>query len=264
MSPPVRLFGEGSPALALHCSLAHGGAFAGLSAALPGWQLTAPDLPGHGRSPLWPSKGDLHDEATRQAMELLRGFGRPVPIIGHSFGATVALRVALEAPDLVERLVLVEPVLFSAARAAGGPAFRNHLNDHLPFAEALRAGDMYRAAAEFQAIWGTGQAFDRLSESQQAYIADRIHLIEAQNSVLIDDNASLLDHGRLESLGLPVLLVEGALSPPIIGAIHDELARRLPQVSRAQVARAGHMLPITHAAECAALVGEFLASPSGA
>lgn len=261
MNLPLREFGVGRPVLALHCSLAHGGAFAGLSAALEGWQVIAPDLPGHGRSPQWAGKGDLHDEATRGALDLLRGFGRPVPVIGHSFGATVALRLALEMPDLVERLVLFEPVLFSAARAAGGPAFRDHLQGHSAFAEALRAGDRRAAAAAFQAIWGTGQAFDQLPENQQNYITDRIHLIEAQNSVLIDDNASLLDHGRLESLGLPVLLVEGASSPPIIGAIHDELARRLPQVSRARVDGAGHMLPITHAADCAALIRNFLVTP---
>jgi pimeloyl-ACP methyl ester carboxylesterase len=260
----MREFGVGLPVVALHCSLAHGGAFAGLAAALEGWQVIAPDLPGHGRSPVWTGEGDLHDEATRDALVLLRGLGRPVPVIGHSFGATVALRIALEAPDLVERLVLFEPVLFSAARAAGGPAFGQHLRDHAAFAEALRAGDKRAAAAAFQAIWGTGQAFERLPESQQSYIVDRIHLIEAQNSVLIDDNASLLDHGRLESLGLPVLLVDGALSPPIIGAIHDELARRLPQVSRVRIEGAGHMLPITHAADCAALVEEFLASPLNA
>ena len=258
MSLPLREFGAGRPVVALHCSLAHGGAFAGLAGALEGWQMIAPDLPGHGRSPEWAGKADLHDDATRGALDLLRGFGRPVPVIGHSFGATVALRLALEMPDLVERLVLFEPVLFSAARAAGGPAFGQHLRDHAPFAEALRAGDSRAAAAAFQAIWGTGQAFERLPESQQSYIADRIHLIEAQNSVLIDDNASLLDHGRLESLGLPVLLVEGAMSPPIIGAIHDELARRLPQVSRKWLEGAGHMLPITHAGQSADAIRAFL------
>ncbi|MFN4173297.1 MAG: alpha/beta fold hydrolase [Pseudorhodobacter sp.] len=261
MNLPLRVFGAGRPALALHCSLAHGGAFAALAEALPGWQVTAPDLPGHGRAPAWGATGDLHDAATRGALEILRGLGRPVPVIGHSFGATVALRIALEAPDLVERLVLFEPVLFSAARAAGGPAFPDHLRNHAAFGAALRAGDRRAAAAAFQAIWGAGQPFDSLAESQQSYIADRIHLIEAQNAVLVDDNASLLDHGRLESLGLPVLLVQGALSPPIIGAIHDELARRLPQVSRATVAGAGHMLPITHAGDCAGLVQEFVASP---
>nr|WP_273542503.1 alpha/beta hydrolase [Szabonella alba] len=246
----------------MHCSLAHGGAFAGLAAALPDWQITAPDLPGHGRAPEWPlarmAQSDIHAEATREALTILRSMDAPVPVIGHSFGATVALRLALEEPDLVERLVLFEPVLFAAARAAGGPEFPDHLRAHQGFDAALRAGDMRAAATAFQAIWGTGQGFGSLTLAQQDYIAARIHLIAAQNAVLVEDSAGLLDHGRLESLGLPVLLVEGALSPPVIAAIQTELARRLPQVARGQIAGAGHMLPITHSADCAALLRNFL------
>lgn len=49
--------------------------------------------------------------------------GAPVDVIGHSFGATVALRLALERPELVRSLVLVEPVLFAAAKAAEDPRF---------------------------------------------------------------------------------------------------------------------------------------------
>jgi pimeloyl-ACP methyl ester carboxylesterase len=43
-----------------------------------------------------------------------------------------------------------------------------------------------------------------------------------------------------------VLLVEGAESPPIIDAVQEELARRLPQARRLIVPGAGHMVPITH------------------
>ena len=59
---------------------------------------------------------------------------------------------------------------------------------------------------------------------------------------------------RLEAVGVPVLLIEGADSPPIIEAVQSELARRLAQSSRLRVAGAGHMVPITHAAEVAAAV----------
>lgn len=255
-----RRYGQGDQtAVALHCSLAHSGAFAGLAAALPEFGLIAPDLPGHGRSPDWSGRGDYHTDTTRDVLAMLGQLDLgPVPFIGHSFGATVALRVALERPEAVSALVLIEPVLFCAARAAGGPAFAEHQAAHAGFAAAHRKGDLHKAAAEFQAIWGDGQPFDALPAAQKEYIAARIVLVEATTQALNDDTAGLLAYGRLESLGVPVLLVQGDRSPPIIDAIHAELARRLPQVQSATVKGAGHMAPITNAGDCAALLRDFL------
>lgn len=255
-----RVFGDGAvQGLALHCSLAHLGAWSGLSSHLQGFSLVAPDLLGHGRSADWDGGGDFHSIATRQAMALLAQMPEgPVHLIGHSFGATLALRMALEDPDRIASLCLFEPVLFCAARAAGGPAFAAHIARHRQVAQALAEGDAAGAAEAFQAVWGRGVAFDSLPPTQRDYIIQRIALIEAQNATLLDDAAGILAYGRLEGLGVPVLLAEGAQSPPVIDAINTELARRLPQVRRATVAGAGHMLPITHAAECAALVMELV------
>jgi lipase len=253
-----RHFGTGArQVLALHCSLAHGGAWAALAAHLPGTTLIAPDLPGHGTAPDWDGRADLHGLATRQTLVLLRETG-PLDVIGHSFGATVALRAALEDPDLIRSLTLIEPVLFCAARAAGWPGWAGYMADHAPFAAHLAAGRPEDAARQFQAIWGTGQAWEKPPPRQRAYIVDRIHLITAQNPTLLDDAAGLLAPWRLESLGIPTLLVEGAESPPIIAAIHDELARRLPQATREVIPGAGHMAPITHAAACAGPIAVHL------
>ncbi|MDN5788762.1 alpha/beta fold hydrolase [Pseudorhodobacter sp.] len=255
-----RVFGAGEvQALALHCTLAHSGAWAGMAAELPGLTLTAPDMLGHGRSGDWDGAGDFHTRATQQAIALMGRMGdAPLHLIGHSFGATVALRIALELPERVASLSLFEPVLFCAARAAEGPEFAAHEAMHEPYATALMQGDSMAAAASFQAIWGRGQPFDHTPPAQRAYIAARVHLIAAQNETLLRDAAGMLAYGRLEGLGIPVLLAQGAESPAIIDAINRELARRLPQVQRATVAKAGHMLPITHAAECAELVRAFM------
>lgn len=255
-----RRFGHGkTQALALHCSLAHLGAWTGFARHLPELTITAPDFLGHGRSGDWDGQSDFHSTATRQAMALLGQIGAgPVHLIGHSFGATVALRMAMEDPEGIASLTLFEPVMFCAARAAGGGAFEEHVARNMRFEECIKAGDAIAAAQAFQAVWGRGQPFDGLLPAQRNYIIDRIHLIAAQNPTLLDDAAGLLSYGRLEALGLPVLLVQGAESPPVIDATNAELARRLPQVTRAVVAGAGHMLPITHAAECADLVAGFL------
>lgn len=258
--PPHRSWGpqQGVPLLALHCSLAHSGAWSALAAALPAQRLIAWDQPGHGQQPEWDGIRDLHAEATRQAVAMAEavGQGAAVDLIGHSFGATVALRVAVERPDLVRRLSLVEPVLFAAAR--GTAAFDSFAAGQGEVDRRVAAGDMQGATAAFLADWGGGMPFAALPPALRAYMVARIRIIPAQTPVLAEDAAGLLQPGRLEALRCPVLLAEGACSPPVIAAIQQGLARRLPDAHRAVIPGAGHMLPVTHAAALADLVAAHL------
>jgi pimeloyl-ACP methyl ester carboxylesterase len=247
----LRRFGQGGRlTLALHPSLAHGGAFRGLAAQLPGRTFLCPDLPGHGESPDWDGLADLHDVTTQAVQALLQELG-PVDLIGHSFGGTVALRLAMAQPALVQTLTLVEPVLFAAAPQAARDALAASL---APYATALAAGDLRAAAAAFQAVWGAGVPLAALPQAQQDSIARRIPLVAASNPALSDDTAGLLCPGALESLHMPVTLIRGADSPTIVAAIHAALMARIPQASDRTVPGAGHMLPITHPDQIAALL----------
>jgi lipase len=245
---PWRVWDRGAarPVLAMHCSLAHSGAWSGLAERLSGVTLTALDQPGHGRSAEWDGATEIHGLTTRIATVMAEtiGEGGPVDLIGHSFGGTVCLRIALERPDLVRSLVLVEPVIFAVAR--GHSAYAPFRARHEEVARLLAAGDREAAAAAFHAPWGTGEPFASLPERQRHYILDRIHHIAAQNPVLLDDAAGLLRPGGLEGVRVPVLLVEGGASPPIIAAVNAALAARMPNLRRLVVPGAGHMVPITH------------------
>ena len=82
----------GRAAVALHYALAHAGAWSGLAAALPQLALTAPDLPGHGDSPLVAQ--DLDEAVSAMTGLLARQVpGGPLVLVGHSFGAALAVRV---------------------------------------------------------------------------------------------------------------------------------------------------------------------------
>ncbi|MBI1219090.1 MAG: alpha/beta fold hydrolase [Rhodobacteraceae bacterium] len=254
----LRHYGHGPrPALALHCSLAHAGEWAGVGAELADQlTLTAIDLPGHGSAPDWvPGTGIV---AEAEAMALAALPPGAVDVIGHSFGGVVALRLALNHPERVRRLVLIEPTLFAAARAAGSPAADQHVADHAPFDAALAAGQPEQAARLFTALWGTGAAWEDVPQRQRDYITQRIGLITAAMPGLMADSGGLLAPDRLEALRRPVLIVTGGGSPAIIPAIADALALRLPLAERATVPGAMHMLPVTHAPQVAAAVGGFL------
>lgn len=260
--PPHRHWNRGGPrpVLALHCSLAHAGAWSGLVEALHGVTVTAMDFEGHGRARDWDGTSDLHGDATADAaaMALALGGGAPIDLFGHSFGGTVALRLALERPDLVRSLMLVEPVLFAAAKVAQAPAWEAFIADHREFGARIVAGDRDGAAAQFHALWGSGEGFHELPHRMQDYIRDRIHLITAPWNVILEDEPGLLAAGRLEAVRVPVLLAEGGASPAIIAAVNTALAARLPAVRRFVVAGAGHMLPISHVAALAPAVQAHL------
>lgn len=258
--PPHRTWARGGvrPVLALHCSLAHAGAWSALAARLEGVTVTAIDQIGHGNAPDWDGVSDLHGSATGASILMAErlGQGNAVDLIGHSFGATVALRLALTRPDLVRSLTLVEPVIFAAAR--GDAAFAPFRARHLAFAALIQSGQREAALRMFHGDWGTGDALEALPERTRTYMLDRIPLIEAQNPVLLDDAAHMLRPGGLEAIRVPVLLIDGAGSPPVIDAVQSALARRLAKVQRLSVPGAGHMVSITHAAEIAAVVQAHL------
>lgn len=226
---------------------------------LTGVTVSAPDLPGHGTLPLWDGRSDVHTESTRLAIGLAEVSG-PVDVMGHSFGATVALRLALERPDLVRSLSLIEPVLFAAARAAESPAFRPFFESHADFSRQVAQANLSEAAEGFMRIWGDGTEWANLPLRQRTYITNRIAQVVGQDSALMEDSCGMLSYMRLEALGIPVLLLEGSASPPIVAAIQSALAERLPQVQRIVVPGAGHMVPLTHPKEVAQSVQAHLDS----
>ncbi|HEY6324929.1 MAG TPA: alpha/beta fold hydrolase [Candidatus Cybelea sp.] len=76
----------------------------------PGVRTIAVDLPGFGGSSTLTGPYNL-DRFAAELRALLESLGTgPVVAVGHSMGAKVALRLAIEAPAMVRGLVLVAPV----------------------------------------------------------------------------------------------------------------------------------------------------------
>ena len=247
-------------ALLIHCSLGHAGGWARMVAGLDDViSAIAYDLPGHGRSADWDGISDIQAVSTAMAVDLLEHEGQgPADIIGHSFGGTVAIRLAVERPDLVRSLVLIEPVFFAVA-VQDQPALQVQDDAHMrAYRKALQAGDRIAAAKAFTSIWGDGRGWDSMPAAQQNALAARIHLIEAGAPAIYGDCAGILSGGKLSGITCPVLLIRGGDSPAAIAAINDGMARRIPQAKQVAIAGAGHMAPITHPTEVAQSVRAFL------
>ena len=101
------LGGEGPPLILVH---GLGGAAANWTELVPlllgRHRLLVPDLPGHGGSTALPAVAGLEPFADRVALVAEREGMLPAPVVGHSLGGMVVLRMALRQPDDVPALVL--------------------------------------------------------------------------------------------------------------------------------------------------------------
>lgn len=253
-----RTYGHGlRECLMIHCSLSHSGGWAPLAAELDqDLHMTAFDIPGHGRSADWDNHADIQAVTTNMAADFPTG---PVDVIGHSFGGTVALRLAIEHPHLVRSLTLIEPVFFAIA-FADTPGLRAQYDAvHQPQFEAVQRGDFTAATKAFNALWGDADMpWDSLPQQMRDNMVKRYGAIITASPAVDDDSGRMLASGALERITAPALLLEGAKSPEILDLVNTGLLNRLPNARRVVLPDCGHMLPLTHPAEVAAHIRAFL------
>src|SRR5258706_14889425 len=129
-------------------------AWDGVIAAIPEQPCRALDLPGHGAGAgaTLPIDAGVEAYADYVQAALARQGQAAVCLVGHSLGSAIALRLAVEAPALVSRLVLVGagarlrvlPALLALAATSPDDAMRRVVE--LGFAPAHRAeADRYAA-----------------------------------------------------------------------------------------------------------------------
>lgn len=252
----AQVIGSGPrPALAIHCMLGTSEMWAPTLGPL-GDQIsaTAFDLPGHGRSGDWDATGAEPGAYQTLATRIAASFiDRPVDLIGHSFGASVALRIAVGAPQAVRSLTLIEPVLFAAAK---GSDEWNQLRPHQDHLEELLAkGEHEEAARRFMRDWGTGQSWDSLPDRHRARFVAQMPIVANVTPANFEDPGRIAREGGFEGIEAPVMLIHGDQSPPIVARVCEAIATRLPDVGTACVPGAGHMLPLTHPAQVSELIG---------
>jgi pimeloyl-ACP methyl ester carboxylesterase len=114
------LGGEGPPLILVH---GLGGAAANWTELVPllvrRHRLLVPDLPGHGGSTALPAVAGLEPFADRVALVAEREGMLPAPVVGHSLGGMVVLRMALRRPDDVPALVLAAAAGLSVGNVWG-------------------------------------------------------------------------------------------------------------------------------------------------
>lgn len=250
-----RTLGQGArPCLALHCSLAHSGAWRDIADGLgDALTLHAIDFPGHGKSSGDPSAEDHVEQAIAAAAERLT---EPMDILAHSFGAYVALRLAMAHPDKVRSLSLYEPVYMASVRESHPALHAQNASEMRQVSAWIDEGNRTDAARFFMRIWGDGSKWADLDPLQQSYFEERItQPCRIQPWVSDDVTRSLAE---LANIDVPVLLMTGTRSPEIMEHVQNSLAGRISDAQCLTIVGATHMGLITHAKDCAEAIAQHL------
>jgi len=198
------------------------------------------------------------------------GLGK-VTVIGHSYGALTALFLATRHPELVRSLILAEaPAVSLLTRLPGddakvGNAMFADIQERMvaPMKAAFHKGDGDAGIRVFMAyVFNDPQAWDKMSGS-----ARQETLRDAREWDVMMTRGTLfpnIEPDAIRGIKVPVLLLSGEKSYPILSLIDEELARLLRNNQRVIVRGAGHQMWFQQPERCRTVVEEFLRRNEGA
>ena len=192
----------------------------------------------------------------RVVEEVARRAGEPVHLVGHSFGATVALAASIDSTIKVASLALFEANPFDLLREPPHEMlYERSVKLSYEFEAAVDAGEV-DAPARIIDFWGGMGTFAAMPETVRNYCR-KTSLANALD--WRTDFGFQADRDKLAALNIPVLLVRGALANPAMIAMTGALTQAIPDSKTAVVPGAGHFLITSHPRECAVLLTTFLA-----
>lgn len=205
-----------------------------------------------------PAPMTLRDEAALFAAviraELPGSRCRTAHVVGHSYGGTIALVLALAWPDLVGRLTLLEPAPYVLLREAGEAALADEIEaQNRNFIADVRAGGRNAEAMEryidyFNNRPGFWRSLDDGAQEKMLALAER--LAAGLDAVERLDMRS----ADLASIAVPATVIRGAATDPLHARLSGLVAQWIPGADLIDLPGAGHMMTLTHGAEIAEML----------
>jgi pimeloyl-ACP methyl ester carboxylesterase len=224
----------------------------------PNFHVLAPDLYGAGKSPQWPSDRVIRlSDETALIEPVLERAGSPLALVGHSYGAAVALIAALQNSGRTGALALYEPTLFSLLdQEAPPPNDADGIRDAVADAAiALDTGNQDLAAQRFIDYWMGMGSWATTPNAHKPTIAASVIDVRRWSHALFTEPVPLL---AFRSLNVPVLFMVGKQSTRSAHGVARLLVKTLPQVELVEFEEAGHMGPVTHAGQVNDVITRFL------
>lgn len=258
----LRSNGSGSPVVLLHSSASNSQQWRKVAAVLgEHHRVCTPDFPGCGNSSPWHGRHArrIADDAAIVAA-IADHLGRPVDLVGHSYGGAVALAAARNHPDCIASLALIEPVAFSLLADGSEPACAAEIADLASTIwHGLTTGDHAGAMAGFIDYWNGPGTWERIGPERRTELTRAIAPIAQEFCAVLSADLTWND---LACMAMPASVIGGVLSPLPVRRLADRIAGVLPDAWQSVVAGAGHMAPLSHPLETAALLMAHLARSS--
>lgn len=251
--------GEGDPIVLVHGSLADRRLWDRIVPPLArALQVLTYDRRGYGASRGPPRARPVRDDAADLAGLLGSLDLFPAHVVGDSYGAAVALRLALDHPEMV-RSVVAHDVPFLGLLDAD-PVVRPAA---VAWADGARAcGARWRAGeresvvrALFEGGWNDGAAWEALDP---ALAADFAGYGDKWIEEFDDPDTTRPDRAELEGLDLPVLLTSGDAGPPWAAPIDRALQSLFRNASALSLPGAAHWPWVTRPDGYVGVLSTFL------
>ena len=225
------------------------------------FHVIAYDRRGHSQSERLPTQGSVREDAADLAA-IIERTGAPAHVVASSMGASISLRLAAERPELFRTLAAHEPPLLDLLRddPATRPVAENLTAAFLSVADAIAAGREEEGARRFhEMVLGPGGWDTALTDDERRMLINNAptFLDETRDPEILG-----IDSDALSRFRGPVLLSDGAETPPFFTTVLEKLAVVLPNATRKTFAGAGHIPHVTHPQEYVAAITEFISGAS--
>lgn len=206
------------------------------------FEVLSVDAPGHGGA------ADVRADVT-QAAQLVGEVGGPATYVGYSMGGRICLRLAIDSPQLVRRLVLI-----SATAGIEDPAEREARRQH---DEELASSVERDGVDVFVDRWVAQPLLAGLADPGVADRRRNTMAGLASSLRLAGTGAMEPVWDRLPELAMPVLLVAGERDTKFV-ALAERMAALIPHSELVIVAGSGHTVHLERADAFVALLADWL------
>ncbi len=223
-------------------------------------RVVAVDLLGHGGSEKPDSGYSPPDQAAVVAQALRRLGVRKAEVVGHSLGGAVAVALAEGAPELVDRVMIIDTA-------------PDHSRSSLGFVAGLGFAPVIGPAAwtvkpDFAVRDGLGVAFAPGFDVPDAFVEDVKRMTFSSYDDSPTESEAFVDEApldeRMRRTGLPLMVLMGAEEQIIDGPAGAlaEYAKNVPGAKTRLIAGSGHSPAVEKPALTASLILGFASDPA--